>query len=230
MNFTCTECNDTGSRDKSGDYLDCGHCDAAMQRKALNDWLASQYHQGAIAKVDSMDAWRIHQRALAMAPKQEAPRQWVAIKDSEWVNIVNHDHAYEGWDKDYIINHVFKLTEAKCKELNGPGAAAAFANGALTDERAAFESDTLDLYPSAKFNRFPSGTYTDSSIETQWGAWQRRSKFAAAGPDAALVKALEKAEKKFLELEHMLGGGDDEVSVEVEILTIRAALSGAKGN
>lgn len=59
---------------------------------------------------------------------------------------------------------------------------------------------------------------------------QKALVFAAAGPDAALVKALEMAEKKFLELEHMLGGGDDEVSVEVEILTIRSALSGAKGN
>lgn len=40
----------------------------------------------------------------------------------------------------------------------------------------------------------------------------------------ALVNALEMAEKKLLEAEHMCGGGDDEVSFEIEILTSRAAL------
>ena len=68
MNFTCKECNDTGSRDKSGDYLDCGHCDAAMQRKALNDFVKSL---GPTHPEDV--ALAIHQRALSMAPKQEAP-------------------------------------------------------------------------------------------------------------------------------------------------------------
>lgn len=59
---------------------------------------------------------------------------------------------------------------------------------AVLDERAAFEADTLDLYPSAKFNRFPSSDcYNDSWIERQWGAWQRRAKFASAQLETTLA-------------------------------------------
>lgn len=243
MNFTCTECNDTGSRDKLGTYLDCNACGTAATRRDLNDFVKSL---GPTHPEDV--ALAIHQRALAMAQKQEAPEPAPEIRTvlrdalasgltmaygcsrvwSAWgVGTMSQDDFYPASECEDLLDELCDLAIAALRpDLTAPAAA----NGALTDERAAFEADTLDLYPSAKFNRFPSGTYTDSSIETQWGAWQRRSKFAAAGPDAALIDALEKAEKKFLELEHMLGGGDDEVSVEVEILTIRAALSGAKGN
>ena len=151
MQYKCDVCNDTGSRDKSGDYLDCVHCDAAMQRKALNDWLASQYKQGAIAKVDNMDAWMIYKQALAMAPKQEA------------------DH----------INDVVKMV------------APAAANGA---------EDIKDMAQARR-------------VITQLRA--------AAGPDAALIKALEMAVQQ--------NEGDMLMTGE-ECRQCRAALSGAKGN
>ncbi len=53
------------------------------------------------------------------------------------------------------------------------------------------------------------------------------ARLIAAAPD--LLKALQMAEKKLLELEHMVGGGDDEISVEGEILTARAAIARATG-
>lgn len=61
----------------------------------------------------------------------------------------------------------------------------------LTNERAAFEADTLDLYPVATFNRFPnSENYNVNWVQEQWGGWQRRAKYAAASaPNAALVAA-----------------------------------------
>lgn len=65
MQYKCDVCNDTGSRDLSGDYLDCGHCDAAMQRKAMNDFLDKLPAMG-----DYNAAWLVHQRALAMAAQQ----------------------------------------------------------------------------------------------------------------------------------------------------------------
>jgi len=291
MNFTCNECNDTGSRDKSGDYLDCGHCDAAMQRKSMNDFLDKLPAMG-----DYDAAWLVHQRALAMgmaasvedtlnemqpggalhmpqepvahlkfwaaqswsgngnhdidcgeglevceageigadgkpafpvflhaipgalamAPKQEAPRQWVAIKDSAWVNIVNHDHAYDGWDKDDIINHVFKLTEAKCKELNGPDAALAAANDALTDEQ------INTIWESLPGLKIVAGRPID-----HWNHLLRhefaRQVLAAAGPDAALVKALESALA-------IINNEADPDEYAAPLKLIRAALSGAKGN
>lgn len=57
------------------------------------------------------------------------------------------------------------------------------------DERAAFETDTLDLYPVATFGRFASGRYNIDWIENQWGGWQRRAKFASPQPSAAPVAA-----------------------------------------
>ena len=46
--------------------------------------------------------------ALAQ-PEQEpvAIRLW----DSQWVNVVNHDNCYQGWDKEDAINHAVKMTE-----------------------------------------------------------------------------------------------------------------------
>ena len=70
MNFTCTQCNDTGSRDKLGTYLDCNACCTATTRRDLNDFVKSL---GPTHPEDV--ALAIHQRALAMAPKQEAPTQ-----------------------------------------------------------------------------------------------------------------------------------------------------------
>lgn len=49
----------------------------------------------------------------------------------------------------------------------------------------------------------------------------------AAAPE--MLAALIKAEVALLELEHMTGGGDDEISIESEILTVRAAIAKARG-
>ncbi len=43
-----------------------------------------------------------------------------------------------------------------------------------------------------------------------------------------LLEALINAEKKLLALEHMVGGGDDEISLESEILSARAAIAHAE--
>ena len=186
MNFTCNECNDSGSRDKLGTYLDCNACGTAATRRDLNDFVKSL---GPTHPEDV--ALAIHQRALAMAPKQEAPRQWVAVKDSAWVNIVNHDRAYDGWDKDDIINHVFKLTEAKCKELNGPGAAPAAANVAP-------ESQPLIGKIMDRFSELPvlwglnePGALLRHSDVFRMLVDVNREQPAAAGPDAALIESLE---------------------------------------
>ena len=229
MQYKCDVCHDTGSMRHDSDTLDCFHCEVAVDRVALNEFVRKLGVNMTLAD----RIWAIHQRALAMAPKQEAPEPVAqdcgACFGTGWVS------------RDADIG-----TEQECFSCDGSGksddAAPAAANGALTDERAAFEADTLDLYPSAKFNRFPSGTYTDSSIETQWGAWQRRSKFAAAGPDAALVKACTEGSQVNLpdfmdwiadRLEHVYKESPNVDFVRTcrdRAKNVRAALSGAKGN
>lgn len=61
MNFTCNECNDSGSRDKLGTYLDCNACGTAATRRDLNDFVKSL---GPTHPEDV--ALAIHQRALAI--------------------------------------------------------------------------------------------------------------------------------------------------------------------
>ena len=42
--------------------------------------------------------------------EQEEPTE-VRLWDSQWINVVNHDNCYQGWDKEDAINHAVKMTE-----------------------------------------------------------------------------------------------------------------------
>lgn len=81
------------------------------------------------------------------------------------------------------------LLGAGGKDYHAAPVASAPAVAVSVDERAAFETDTLDLYPVATFGRFASGRYNIDWIENQWGGWQRRAKFSSPQPAAALVAA-----------------------------------------
>lgn len=61
MQYKCDVCHDSGSKNQTGDYLDCPACDMPHTRKALNDFVKSlgPTHPEDIALA-------IHQRALAM--------------------------------------------------------------------------------------------------------------------------------------------------------------------
>lgn len=278
----CTVCNDTGSRDKSGDYLDCGHCDAAMQRKAMNDFLDKLPAMG-----DYDAAWLVHQRALAMAPKQEAPQPAPEIRTvlrdslasgltlaygcsrvwSAWsVGTMSQDDFYPASECDDLLDELCdlaiaalrpdlaapaaangtmpELPEIQMDHLNvlaqhytadqmraygqtchamGRGAAVheyiesgtfkqpAPANGALTDEQ------IIQIITDAKIHCVHPSAATTLDIA--------RTILAAAGPDAALVKALE----DITAIEDKMVGSDWEEIDEARTIA-RSALSGAKGN
>lgn len=179
MNFTCTECNDTGSRDKSGDYLDCGHCDAAMQRKAMNDFLDKLPAMG-----DYDAAWLVHQRALAMAPKQEAPTQqpvaWLVYAEDHNGMAPQHP-AYATHLHATRCASMFGQTPTEVRPLYDHATPAA-ANGAMTDERAAFEAWSeskwkYDLHPAREGT---ADTYMEGETETAWMAWQARAALSGA--------------------------------------------------
>lgn len=111
MQYKCNECHDTGSLDKSGQWLNCVSCEAATDRAALEAFITKS------PRMEEHDlAWRIHQRALAMAPKQEemdAMRE--ALRNA---------------------NHKFFAANEKLQSLAAP----VVANGALTDD----EGEALD--------------------------------------------------------------------------------------
>jgi hypothetical protein len=43
---------------------------------------------------------------------------WKPLTDVQWMNIVNHDRAWESYSKDEAVHEAVKMTEAKLKEIN----------------------------------------------------------------------------------------------------------------
>jgi len=154
MSHKCQNCEDTGHSNPDVFDLDCTDCDVASQRYALNKFASD-------ARRKSPDVgdlyWAIHQRALAMAPKQEeldAMRE--ALRNA---------------------NHKFFAANEKLQSLAAPAAA----NGALPD-LPEVQMDHLNVLAQH---------YTADQMRAYGQAC------AAAGPDAALVKALEAMLEQF---------------------------------
>lgn len=53
----CVKCNDTGSTNNDG-YLDCVHCDSAMERAMFGVWLVESDLR---SQVNESAAWVIYQ-------------------------------------------------------------------------------------------------------------------------------------------------------------------------
>lgn len=52
------------------------------------------------------------------APVAQTVPAWRGLNDLQWMNIVNYDRAYYGWNAEEAVHHAVKATEAKLKELN----------------------------------------------------------------------------------------------------------------
>lgn len=234
MQYKCDVCNDSGSRDKSGDYLDCGHCDAAMQRKSMNDFLDK-----LPAMVDYDAAWLVHQRALAMAPKQEAPIVQVPYA---WVNAGTERQQTEyatlsvGPDNPWMDSaNAFPVY-----------AAPAAANGTMPEpvtymlrHPGCVTGLTESGYNVAmhKLLNMPAG----SALVNLYTEDQVRAILAAAGPDAALIEDAKRyrhlRDDECVERAARMIHGEGRLRFESYAGTLdrlideaRAALSGAKGN
>jgi hypothetical protein len=58
---------------------------------------------------------------LFLSPQPKAatvPHGWKSLNDVQWMNIVNHDRAYENYSKEDAVHEAVKRTEAKLRELN----------------------------------------------------------------------------------------------------------------
>lgn len=69
------------------------------------------------AEVAKAELRRMIEEALAGAEgeRQQSNEQVepteVRLWDSQWINVVNHDNCYQGWNKEDAINHAVKMTE-----------------------------------------------------------------------------------------------------------------------
>ena len=44
-------------------------------------------------------------------PAQQVPAGSIRLWDAQWVSIVNHDNAYNGWSTNDAVNHAVRMTE-----------------------------------------------------------------------------------------------------------------------
>jgi hypothetical protein len=51
------------------------------------------------------------------------PEGWRPLTDVQWMNIVNHAHAWQSYDKEEAIHEVVKMVESKLRDNNLPMAA-----------------------------------------------------------------------------------------------------------
>ncbi len=201
----CKECANTGSRDKLGTYLDCNACGTASMRRDLNDFVKSL---GPTHPEDV--ALAIHQRALAMAPKKEAPAlapvAYLVFAEDHNGMVPQHP-AYSTHLQATRCASMFGQTPTEIRPLYDNAAPAA-ANGALPDEQINWHAK--NIYGTAA---------TAQEIEFA------KAILAAAGPDAALTVMVEELLQYIAD--HDWGGIPEPTN---KIDAIRAALSGAKGN
>lgn len=112
------------------------------------------------------------------------------LYDSQWVNIVNHDNAYRGWDVEEAVNHAVKATLAAVKSNSESALASA--------EPVAYEERMRPVWderaPWTPWERCSRESYENFAskpnpwISNDWEI-QRRSLYTHAQP-AAKVEAL----------------------------------------
>lgn len=223
MQYKCDVCHDSGSKNQTGDYLDCPACDMPHTRKALNDFVKSL---GPTHPEDV--ALAIHQRALAMAPKQEVPAGWKLVPEDPTGDMfraaakIDNEMFAGGSSHGAEDGQVWAAMYDAAPEA--PIAAPAAANGALTDERAAFEAWAKDHLGQGYSLEIEEHTYANPVTRWAFVAFKAgRAILAAAGPDAAMVKALDSALA-------IINNEADPDEYAAPLKLIRAAISGAKGN
>ena len=153
MNFTCNECNDSGSRDKLGTYLDCNACGTATTRRDLNDFVKSLTQRSTYPVHPEDVALAIHQRALAMAPKQEALKPTdISQRLREYAGNSGYSHNdYADTMRaaaDEIERYYGGMMNWK-KTAEAKDAAPAAANGVMTELPDPLEIDWPELHSSA---------------------------------------------------------------------------------
>lgn len=220
MQYKCEVCHDSGSKNQTGDYLDCPACDMPVIRKALNEFVKSL---GPTHPEDV--ALAIHQRALAMAPKKEA----------DHINDVVKMVAPAGWKlvPEDPTGDMFRAAAKIDNEMFAGGSSHGAEDGQIWAAMYDAAPEAPVAAPAAANGAPPELPEPETMIvESDLGhraytADQMRAygqACAAAGLDAALVKALQTILKSAGEVE--------DLPIEGMWLSdfCRAALSGAKGN
>lgn len=89
---------------------------AAVERMCTpldKSWLT-----GATAEADARSMAIIKQFIDSIGISLTSGQAWRGLWDTQWMNIVNHDHAFENYSKDDAVHLAVKMTEEKLRENN----------------------------------------------------------------------------------------------------------------
>lgn len=110
----CEDCDHLGINDCSDTNSACGDCEWQGPTPD-EDKCPGCGHENcmAVACPECGGRYRfLTDRRLAHpAAPAGVPDGDVRLWDTQWMNIVNHDNCYRGWDKDEAIAHAVKMTE-----------------------------------------------------------------------------------------------------------------------
>ena len=85
-----------------------GHAANELERFVLKNQL--EPYQSALVKLESI--------ITGMALEHKPAKAWLKLSDVQWMNIVNHEHAYESYDKEDAVHMAVKMAEKKLEENN----------------------------------------------------------------------------------------------------------------
>lgn len=232
MQYKCQNCEDTGHSNPDVFDLDCTDCDVASQRYALNKFASD-------ARRKSPDVgdlyWAIHQRALAMAPKQEAPA--CSECDGRGFTYWGEGNPGNGFDV------APEPPEQECCQVCG-GSGNAPPDSELVVSAPAAANGAMPELPKPETMIVESDLGHRAYSADQMRTYGQACALAATDPNAALVKTMEEfivadwpACNPGCDYEDPYGGMHDHRSkgctceaAKESIERQRAALSGAKGN
>ena len=138
--------------------------------EALTDHGAPYLRHG----VDWDDAITALRAAIAEQEKCE-PVAWRPINDAQWVNLVNHAHAWEGFSKDEAVHEVVKMTEAKCRENNTHPTPAPVPAGMVLVQEDQLKTLIQSITEMSHARRNPDWfTKGKQGAENQWFLWEQR--------------------------------------------------------
>jgi hypothetical protein len=89
-------------------------------------------------------------------PAPAAPIAWKSLNDVQWMNIVNHDHAYERFSKEDAVHEAVKRTEAKLRELNAVPGTLVPSVAESINEQIEFQALLTDAMVAAKTGQNPT--------------------------------------------------------------------------
>jgi hypothetical protein len=112
-----------------------------MSDKMQEEFEKSDFYFRGEKPARRIENWLLWKAAWDAALSQPAAVEgWKPLTDTQWLNIVNQDHAYDEYTKDDAVHKAVRLTEARLRMNN-----TALSTSPLLDKNDQTEGDPVDI-------------------------------------------------------------------------------------